>query len=284
MPLVQFGAALPTPSTPDGAVDWDRFTTHARAMLDAGCDTLVPFGTTGEGASIPRAVRAEVFARFVAAGVPAEALVPCIYGTAAADAAAEMVEAAQGGAKGVLLVPPFYFKDASEDGLFAWFSKVFEVAGDAALPTLLYHIPGVTGTPVSVALVGRLRKAFPALVAGVKDSSGDEPHTKALLAEHRDLTILVGAEPLLARAVQEGASGAISGCINVVPELVSGLVRGLDDRRIDALVSWVLDGPVVPNLKALMAARTGDPAWATPFAPLSPIARDVPPTIIELLR
>ncbi len=284
MPLVQFGAALPTPATPNGAVDWDRFAAHARAMLDAGCDTLVPFGTTGEGASIPGAVRAEVFARFTAAGLPSDALVPCIYGTAAADAAAEMVAASRGGAKGVLLVPPFYFKDASEDGLFAWFSTVFEIAGEAALPTLLYHIPSVTGTPISLALVGRLRKAFSALVSGVKDSSGDEPHTKSLLAEHRDLTILVGAEPLLAGAVRDGASGAISGCINVAPELVSGLVSGRDDHRIRALVAWVLDGPVVPNLKALMAARTGDPAWAIPFAPLSPISRDVPPAIADLLQ
>ncbi|MEM7567578.1 MAG: dihydrodipicolinate synthase family protein [Pseudomonadota bacterium] len=282
MPLVRCGAALPTPATPGGGVDWGRFIAHATAMLAAGCDTLVPFGTTGEGASIPAAVRSEVYARFANAGIPAEALVPCLYG-AAAEAGAAMAEASKAGAKGVLLVPPYYFNDASEDGLFAWVSEVFETAGARTLPTLLYHIPGVTGTPIPVPLVARLRLAFPDLVAGVKDSSGDQSYCAALLAEHRDLTILVGAEPLLAGAVRQGASGAISGCMNVAPALVSRLARGEDDARIVPLVDWVLSGPVVPNIKALMAVRTGDPAWAQPFAPLTRSAADVPAAIADLL-
>jgi 4-hydroxy-tetrahydrodipicolinate synthase len=121
-------------------------------------------------------------------------------------------------------------------------------------------------------LVARLRSAFPQAIAGVKDSSGDWDQTTALLADHRDLAILVGHEGHLARAVRHGASGAISGVANFAPALVAKLVRGEDDDRIDTLLSKLLQLPVVPAVKAVLGARTGDAAWLRVRAPLETIS------------
>src|SRR5690606_514242 len=111
---------------------------------------------------------------------------------------------------------------------------------------ILYNIPQLTGVKVGAELTGRLRKAFPEVVAGVKDSGGDWQHTSALLAEHRDLAILVGHEGHLAQAVRSGATGAISGLANVAPGLVAKLVRGEEDPRVEPTIGRILALQVVP--------------------------------------
>ena len=95
----------------------------------------------------------------------------------------------------------------------------------------LYHIPSMTGVPLSVDLVGRLKTAFPGVVVGVKDSSGDWANTEKLLAAHRDLQILVGDERQLARAVRQGGAGTICGLANLLPGIVRKAAHeGIDDR------------------------------------------------------
>ena len=129
---------------------------------------------------------------------------------------------------------------------------------------ILYNIPSLTGVTIGASLVGRLRREFPEIVAGVKDSGGDWQHTLALLAEHRDLAILVGHEGHLAQAVRRGASGAISGVANIAPEHGRELAAGTREPA-DRLRSWsgCSRMPVVPALKAILAAQTGDADWST---------------------
>ena len=123
------------------------------------------------------------------------------------------------GCAGIVLTPPFYFKGVDDEGVYRWFSEAIEAAGAGARDVILYHLPQVTGVSIAEALTGRLRRAFPEVIAGVKDSGGNWEHTASLLGEHRDLAILVGHEGHLARAVRQGASGAISGIANVAPRL-----------------------------------------------------------------
>jgi hypothetical protein len=124
---------------------------------------------------------------------------------------------------------------------------------------------------VDASLVGRLQRAFPEVIAGVKDSAGDWNHTLSLLNEHRDLAILVGHEGHLAEAVRHGASGSISGIANVAPRLLQRLVQGIHDPVIDDALKIVLSMPVVPALRAILTAQTGDRAWLRPRAPLDEI-------------
>lgn len=261
-------AALATPFQAPGIIDWNRLARHARDLLERGLTSVTVFGTTGEGASIPSGERAGLFDRFGAAGIDPAKIVECVYGPAAGEAAATARKALRAGAAAVLVPPPFYFKQPSDDGVFAWYERTFEALGGDARDVLLYNIPGFTGVTISVDLVARLRSAFPQIVLGVKDSSGSWPYGERLLAEHADLTILFGFENLLTKAAARGGSGAISGFANVVPEMIAGLVRGRADARIDDLVAALDSLSVVPAIKALVAHARGDAAWRAVEPPL----------------
>ena len=191
------------------------------------------------------------------------------------EALAQIRQSASFGCRTVLLPPPFYFKDSTEEGLLRWFGDVLGgIAGDG-VRTILYHIPSVTAVPLSLQLIGRLKERFAGTVQGVKDSSGDWGYARELLNQHSELTILIGDERRLAEAVRMGASGAISGLANVVPELMLPLANeGRDDPRISALVEEVLKYSVMPAVKELIAHRTGDPAWRAVAPPLSLLTRE----------
>ncbi len=265
------GAALTTPFGPDGEVLWGKLADHARRLMASGLSIVTTFGTTGEGASLDRATRARAIQRLSELGIAPANVATCIYGPAARDAADDIRRALAEGCAAILLVPPFYYKAVSDDGLFRWHAEVFEAVGAGCREVILYNIPGLTGATIGPELVGRLRRAFPEVVAGVKDSGGDWGHTTTLLAEHRDLAILVGHEGHLARAVQNGASGAISGMANVAPRLVAGLVAGTGNALIDWALERLLAMPIVPAIKAVLAEETGDGTWRPVRAPLEPI-------------
>lgn len=264
-------AALTTPFAEDGRVDIALATSHAKTCLAKGCDSVTLFGTTGEGTSISDAERVALFEGFVAGGIPADKIVVGVAETAIDEAIAKVQLALKGGCRAVLLLPPFYFKGVSDDGLFGWFEAVLGGLGTDARDIILYHIPSVAQVGLPVPLVRRITDAFPKAIRGVKDSGGQWSHTEALLAACPDLEILVGDERDLARAVRAGGAGAISGMGNVFPARVRRLaVDGIDDPAINELVEAVLTVPVTPAVKALVAHVSGDPRWSRTRAPLLP--------------
>ncbi len=271
---IGLSAALATPFDEQGGVDWPRFTAHAGRLLRQGMKVVTAFGTTGEGVSLPVAARAPLYDRMAETGIAAGQLVECVYGPPSQEAGAHMRRALAAGAAGILLAPPFYFKQPGEEGVHRWFSEALEAAGPACRDIILYNIPQLTGVRVGAALVARLRAEFPGLIAGVKDSSGDWEQTAALLAEHRDLAILVGHEGHLARAVRHGASGAISGVANFASALVAKLVRGEDDEKIDAVLDILLKLPVVPAVKGALAVQSDDDTWLRVRAPLEALSAE----------
>lgn len=265
-------AAASTPFHADGRVNHALLVEHVKWCLANGCSSVTVFGTTGEGASLALAEREQVFGALAAHNVGGDEIVGGIAAATLQDATAQARAAFDFGCRALLLAPPFYFKNVSDDGLFRWFAQLFEALGAAARDVLLYHIPSMTQAGLSVALVGRLRKAFPDIIAGVKDSSGDWSNTEALLQHHSDLAILVGDERQLARAVRAGAQGTICGLANICPDAMLPLAqRGDDDPRIKRLVDALEKFPVIPAVKAIIAHRTGDKSWLNTRAPLSPI-------------
>lgn len=119
-------AALTTPFKTDGTVDIDAMIAHARRCLSNGCDSVTLFGTTGEGCSVGSRERQVILSRFIEAGVAPARLVTGVLVDSIEDAADQSAEALKAGARNILLAPPSYFKNVSDDGLFAWFSAVFE--------------------------------------------------------------------------------------------------------------------------------------------------------------
>jgi 4-hydroxy-tetrahydrodipicolinate synthase len=175
----------------------------------------------------------------------------------------------------VLLAPPFYFRPAPDDAVFAWYADVFRAIGPALRDIILYHIPGMTGVPLSHGVISRLQKAFPGAVLGVKDSAGDADATLTLIDAFPGLAILVGDESYLGRACAAGAAGSICGLANLVPEAVLAVAEnGSDDPRIAALVKAITQHPVAPMVKALMAHVKQDRTWAAARPPLPTIAED----------
>ena len=274
-PHQRFGlsCALSTPFAHSGAIDYGLLIGHAGACLAEGCDSVTLFGTTGEGASLSGAERQATIDAFIAAGFNARTqLIGCVAASALDDAVMQCRMLYNADCRAVLLAPPFYFKGVSDDGVFAWFSQLFQRLAPAARDIILYHIPGVTGVALSVSLIGRLRAAFPQLIIGVKDSSGDWPYTQDLLKTHADLAILVGDERHLAHGVRLGGQGAISGMANVIAPLLREMTQsGREDGRVLDLVGDVLKHPVVPVIKLLIAAKRGDPVWEHVRPPLVPV-------------
>jgi 4-hydroxy-tetrahydrodipicolinate synthase len=265
------GCAVATPVDEAGTVDLARLIGHLHWLDEHGCDVFCLFGTTGEGASFGPLARRRA-SQAVAVVIAPSRLVAGVMAASAEDAVAQAMIAIEAGFRGILLAPPFYFRGVSEAGVEAWFAEVL-----SALPpteVLLYHIASMTGVGLSPALVGRLRAAFPRHIAGVKDSGCDRAATDALLAAHRDLSILVGDERDLAHAVRHGGAGTICGLANHIPERLRKVVAGQDEACLAPLIAAIARHPYIPASKALLAHRKRDPAWARCAAPLAALTPD----------
>lgn len=262
-------AALTTPFDEQGRIDTARAIAHAKWCLANGCSSVTLFGTTGEGSSIADAERGTTFAALVKGGIAASQIIVGVMANAAGDAARQSAEALAAGCKAILLAPPSYFKNLAEDGIFAWFSEVLQALGSNARDIILYNIPSVTAVELPINLITRLRQAFGAAIIGVKDSSGNFAYTEQLLARHKDIAILVGDERDLAQAVRMGAQGAISGMANLVPHRMLPMINaGQNDEALVAAVNRLLNYPVTPSVKAMLARRNGDAGWRRARAPL----------------
>ncbi|AGB74515.1 MULTISPECIES: dihydrodipicolinate synthase family protein [Rhizobium] len=262
-------AALATPFDVDGEITIPGVIEQAKHCLANGCKSVTLFGTTGEGASIGMQERKQVLAAMLAAGITPQQIVMGVLVDAAEDAAAQAGQALAQGVRNILLAPPSYFKNVSDDGLFKWFSAVFTMLGTHARDVIVYNIPSVTMVPLSISLVGRLRAAFPDVVVGVKDSSGDWPYTEELLKTHGDLIILIGDERHLARGVRLGGQGAISGMANLLPREVQAMAeKGIDDANVERFVGQLLNYPVIPSIKAILARLTENESWLAVRPPL----------------
>src|SRR5216684_8685040 len=184
MPSQPFsGVLVPvlTPFTANGEPDAGRFAAFCRWLLDQGAGGLAIFGTTSEANSMSPAERMDLLDRLVEAGIPAQKLMPGTGACAMTDAASLVRHAVDHGCGGVLMLPPFYYKGVSDDGIFAFISGVIDRVGSPALRLFLYHIPPMAQVPITLGLVERLLAAYPAQIAGMKDSGGDWSNTKSFL-------------------------------------------------------------------------------------------------------
>lgn len=281
MPSQPFhGVLVPvlTPFTPSGDPDPERFVAFCRWLLDQGAGGLSIFGTTSEANSMSGPERMALLDRLIEAGIPAEKLMPGTGACSMTEAASLARHAVGRGCGGVLLLPPFYYKGVSDDGIFAFVSGMIDRAASPGLKIYLYHIPPVAQVGYSLDLVGRLIKAYPDTVVGLKDSSGDWSNTAALLERFPGFAIFPGSEVLLLDALRKGGAGCItaSGNVNVpgirkVYENWRGPQADLLQAEITALRKALQAYPMIPALKRIVAHFHNDPAWAAVRPPLVPL-------------
>jgi 4-hydroxy-tetrahydrodipicolinate synthase len=264
-----------TPFTADFQPDRARFIAHCRWLLDQGADGLAVFGTTSEANSLSTGERISLLDALIDAGIPANRLLPGTGMCALTDSATLTAHATLNGCKGVLMLPPFYYKTVSDDGLYASFSQVIERVGNPKLKVYLYHIPPVAQVPISFGLMERLRRDYPATVVGIKDSSGDAAHTSELVRRFPDMAVFPGAESYLLSALREGAVGCISASANVNAAGIAGVIANRDapdaERRQEQIsqVRRTLQAyPIIAAMKGLLASALADPRWRNIRPPL----------------
>jgi len=272
-------AAVLTPMDGDLRPDHAAFAVHCQRLLAAGCHGLSVFGTTGEANSLSVDERLAALEALPEGGVPAGTLLPGTGSCALTDTVRLSRAALVAGASGVLVLPPFYYKNVGDDGLFRFFAEVIERVGDDRLRLYLYHIPQMTNIHLGLPLISRLIEAYPGVIAGTKDSSGDRERIMTLCAEFPGFSVLAGTETLLLETLRSGGEGCISATVNVTSRLARRVhdahASGLDDeaevlqKRLSQLRGSIEAYPVIPALKVLMADLTGDEAWRNLRPPLS---------------
>lgn len=267
-----------TPFKRDLSPDAERFVKHCKWLMKSGCAGLAVFGTNSEANSMSVEEKLELLEALVKGGVPAASLMPGTGHCALSDSVKMTREAVRLGCGGVLMLPPFYYKGVSDEGLFRNFSEIIERVGDERLRLYLYHIPPVSQVGITLALIERLLKRYPGIVAGAKDSSGDWANTKAMLDNFKDagFDVFPGSEVFLLDGLRAGGKGCITATGNVNPGPISEVYRnwrGPDADKLQAGINVtrkiMQKVPMIPALKAVTAHFANDPAWRTVRPPLT---------------
>ena len=268
-----------TPFNRTGEPDPGRFVAVCRFLLDQGADGRAIFGTTSEANSMSAGERMELLDRLIAAGVPAAKLMPGTGACSVTEAATLIRHAIGHGVGGVLMLPPFYYKGMDDDGLFAFFAGVIERVGSSVLRMFLYHIPPQTVLGLSLDLVGRLIKAYPETVVGLKDSSGDWNNTAALIERFPGFSVFPGSEVFLLDGLRKGGVGCITATGNVNVPGIRKVYENWRAPQADALQAEITLArktiqayPMVPALKRIVAHFHHDPDWAAVRPPMVPLS------------
>ena len=270
---------LLTPFNADGSLAEALFHDHARFCLSEGSHFLSPFGTTGEAASVPVAARMAALEGLISAGVAQpDQLLPGTGLTSVADTVALTRHAVDLGVRAVMLLPPFFFSDAGDSGLFRYVAQVIETIADPRLSIVLYNIPRYAGVGYSAALTHKLALDFPGVVAGYKDSGGQWAHTAQILRAAPQIAVFPGSEVMLPQAMASGGAGCISASCNInargIRALYDALAEGRSAEAKDltlqvAHLRQALEAVgLITGAKSVVAARTGVSDWLRVLPPL----------------
>lgn len=282
-----------TPVTADYTIDTARFLEQARWVLDQGCHGLALFGTTSEANSFSVEERMALLDAVIEAGIPADRLMVGTGCNAITDSTALTAHAVSHGVHRVLMLPPFYYKGMSDEGLARAFGTVIERVGDPQLRVFLYHFPRLSGVPITLGLLDMLAERYGPTAAGVKDSSGEWDNTAAMIERFPQMAIFPGSEIFLLQGLEAGGAGCITATSNVNPsgsravwdawtseDGSAGERQGLATAIRRALEN---EQPV-PGQKWLLASERGDAAWQTVRPPMVELGNDAGAALTEAVR
>lgn len=271
-------AAVPTPIDARGTPQRAPFVEHCQWALANGCDGLNVLGSTGEANSTDMAARRQVMGWAAEACDPAQLMVgtatPSLHETIALTIHADDL-----GYAVALVLPPYYYKPASEDGLFAWYAALHEALGDRKIRVYFYNYPQMTGITLPPTLIARLHRAYPERFTGIKDSSGDLAYCRALAADLPGFAVFPSSETSLAEAAASGFAGCISATVNHSAPLCGQIWAERDApdaaalARIGELRAGIASQPLIPSVKHMVQRRTGDAIWANVLPPFLPLDR-----------
>lgn len=274
-------AAVLSPLDATLAVDIDALARHCRWLLDQGCDGLSVLGTTGEANSFSLDERRRVLDGLGERGLAGALLLPGTGCCAIEDTVQLSATALAIGATRVLMLPPFYYKGVSDDGLFAYFAEVIERLGDGRLRIFLYHFPQLSGVALGPALIERLLACYPGTIVGMKDSSGDFAGMVRTVRAFPGFTVLTGSDEFLLPLLREGGGGCITGVSNVAAAVAAqvldawrqgdGTAAEQAQARLSSIRQAFVAYPLTAALKEVMAEYTGAAGWRRIRPPLIPL-------------
>jgi 4-hydroxy-tetrahydrodipicolinate synthase len=279
-------SAVATPLDEGLNPDRAKLDRQCRWLLDNGCDGIALLGTTGEANSFSVSERKAMLEGVIAGGVTPDQLAPGVGVAAIAETVELTKHALSLGVTRVVMLPPFYYKNVPDDGVFAAYARIIEGVADSRLKVVLYNIPHQSGVPLSLELVARLAAAYPATVIGIKDSSGKLETTVGYCGVGGDFAVLVGSDPLLNQVLQAGGAGCITAVSNLCAPELRVVFDGWDDpsravevaRAQERLEGWravsMAYGTQLPAIKALLARRDGDAGWNRLRPPLMPLSAE----------
>lgn len=271
--------------------DVGRFVAHCQWLISQQA-SLAIFGTNSEAASLSVAERLGLTDALLAAGVPPERLMPGTGGCAITDATTLTRHAVVHGAAGVLMLPPFFYKGVSDEGLYGYYSGVIDRVGDARLKVYLYHIPQVTQVPITLKLIEMLRKRYPDIVVGAKDSSGVWDNTRAMLDNFASdgFDVFPASESTLSKALPLGAAGCISATVNMNPGCIHAVYQGWNtpegaalQAKVDVVRNIFQAVPMIPAMKRVVAEFSGQPQWQQVRPPLTNLDEALVPDLLAKL-
>jgi 4-hydroxy-tetrahydrodipicolinate synthase len=281
-----------TPFNDDLSIAEDLYIAHARRCLADGCVGLAPFGTTSEALSVGMDERMDMLEKLADSGIVPAQMIPGTGLTSLPDTIRLTRHAVELGCAGVMTLPPFYFKDVADDGLYDYFRRLIDGVADDRLQIYLYHIPQVAGVGIPVPLVRRLHQDFPDTIVGIKDSTGDWANTLALLGIE-GLRVYPGSELPLMEALELGATGSISATANINAAGIAEVIRLFDSgdkvaaaRHHETVKKFrltVQGYAPIPVMKRMMAIASGDQRWVNLRPPLLPASVEEGEALASLL-
>jgi len=281
-----------TPFKADLSPDTERFVRQCKWLV-ANKVGLAVFGTNSEANSLAVGERMELLEKLVQSGIDPARMMPGTGCCALTDSVRLTAHAVKLGCAGALMLPPFYYKGVSDEGLYRNYAEIVERVGDARLQIYLYHIPQMTQVPITLGLIERLLKAYPKNIAGAKDSSGDWNNTKAMLDRFaaQGFDVFPGSETFLLAGLRNGGKGCISATANVNPAAIHKLYSEWKSDSADAQQAG-LDRirlifqkyPMIPAMKRAIAHWSGQDSWATMRPPLVELGAEQSAALITDLK
>lgn len=274
----------------DLSVDTDLTLEHTKWLLESGADGVLLFGTTGEANSLSLEERLIFLDRLEASGLPMDRLMIGTGCCALPDTVALTKKSLEIGIESVLMLPPFYYKNPSDEGLYTHFARTFEAVGNDAMKVYLYHFPQMSAVPFSHELIGRMLKDFPGTVCGVKDSSGDFENMKAMAEKFDGFDVFAGTERYLLDVLKAGGVGTITatgnvtvaGCAKVYGawKAGSGDAEALQEQLTRERLT-LQNYPAAAALKELLARESGKAGWRNVRAPFMPLPADKAASLVS---
>ena len=263
-------SAVLTPFNKDLSIDKKLFISHCEFLLKNNI-SLAPLGTTGEANSVSISEKIDLIKTISSSDLPKEEIIIGTGNTSFIDAALLTKTAVENKIYSVLLLPPFYYKNVSDEGVYQYYKQIINTVKSKKLRVFLYNIPQVSGVTISIDLVNRLKKEFSDTITGIKDSSGNFENTKKY-KEIKNFIVYPGSEKFLYDGLHIGCSGCISATTNVNIEATK-LINSFDksdgesiNKKIKAVRDVFEKYPVIAALKATKIKE--DSNWSNIRPPL----------------